>query len=362
MYKKEKEVILLGVLKNRTKEEEERLEDLFHYSLDWAWISGQLLRHRLDGYFSNYICEKQEFYLIKQLNQAFQLLAASYHEINNVNLSFAQELFESLDKSGIITAGLKGLVYNTSLYSLRVRRSNDIDILVSESDLAAFDEVMRSKGFIQSQDGGNTEASKRAKLIQIMNYHDLVPYCKPVDYSFMKLIRVDVNFQFESKEHEITKEVLDYGVKKYSMNGYTIQGLIPLTHLCHLAVHFYREASNSLWIDKLRDVDLYKVVDIENTIRSYSKEQMKQWITVVQHLKLEKQVYFTLFYLNIFYPNEMYEKFMKQIEPKDTSFINMVKIEGKDTLVQRKEIFAERAFNMTYATTEDTNGKMVKVF
>ena len=362
MYSLEKEIILLGVLKKRTEQECDRLQELFHHELNWAWIVGQLIRHRLDGYFVNHIFKDQENYLIKQVDQSFRIISDSYREINKVNLEFAQELFENLCKENIISAGLKGLVYNTSIYNLNVRRSNDVDILVAEKDLKKFDEIMRSNGFIQSQDGGKTEASKKAKLIQIMNYHDLVPYCKRVGYSFMKLLRVDVNFQFASKENEITQEVFKYGLQKYTMNGYTILGLIPATHLCHLAVHFYREASNSLWLDKLRDVDLYKIVDIENTIRSYSQEQISQWVDMVQKLKIKKEGYFMLFYLNIFYPNRLYEKIMKCIEPQDVSFIDMVKIEGKDKYVHRKEMFSQRAFNMIYKSIDDENGNKLKIF
>ena len=73
-----------------------------------------------------------------------------------------------------------------------------------------------------------------------MNYHDLVPYYK-IDGK--NRIKVDVNFQFDSKENEITEEVLNFGVCSYEKHGFAVQGLRWETHLMHLCVHFYREAT-----------------------------------------------------------------------------------------------------------------------
>lgn len=48
---KEIRIILLGCLCSRTVVEEQQLDNLLTEKIDWIWIVGQLLRHRLDGYF-----------------------------------------------------------------------------------------------------------------------------------------------------------------------------------------------------------------------------------------------------------------------------------------------------------------------
>ena len=49
--KKEIEIILLGVLQKKTENEQKKFDDLFFNNLDWAWITGELIRHRLNGIF-----------------------------------------------------------------------------------------------------------------------------------------------------------------------------------------------------------------------------------------------------------------------------------------------------------------------
>lgn len=354
--KKEIDAILLGVLTNRTNDEEERFQELITNKLDWAWLTGQLIRHRVNGNFYCGMNNDQRKYIVGKVKQTFELLSDCYKACNVVNLTFVQELFEVLNENEITVAGLKGVIYNTSIYKLGARRSNDIDILIAEENLAAFDNIMREFGFIQSFDGGYTEASKKDKIIQIMNYHDLVPYFKRIDLPYMNSIKVDINFQFDSKEHEITKEILDEGIQIYEGNGFKVQGLKWNTHLSHLCVHFYREATNSLWTSKARDIDLYKLVDIENSFRQYTYEKMIEWVKTIEMYNLEKQCYYTLYYLNQFYPNKTYNKIMDMIELEDVTFLNEIVISGQNKVVKRKTDFSTQTFDMNYGQNfEESN-------
>lgn len=346
--KKEIEIILLGVLQKKTENEQKKFDDLFFNNLDWAWITGELIRHRLNGIFFQKLSDAQRKYLYGKIRATFSLLCNMYEESSKVNLCFAQQLFEETNKANIKVAGLKGLVYNTSIYNLKTRKSNDIDILITEENLSKFDEIMRSFGFIQSSDDGYTEATRKEKLIQLMNYHDLVPYVKRIELPYQETIEVDVNFHFDSKDHEITKEILDEGLQWYEGNGYRIQGLKWTTHLAFLCTHFYREASNSIWTKDARDVDLYKLVDIENTFRTFTDEQMFEWLDTIRKFDLQRQCYFTLFYLNKFYPNPLYEKLMQEIKPENDDFVNQVLISGSNEIVERKVDFFEQTFDMHF--------------
>lgn len=51
MMKKEIELILLGCIAKRNEKEEERFSNLLECSEDWAFITGELIRHRLNGIF-----------------------------------------------------------------------------------------------------------------------------------------------------------------------------------------------------------------------------------------------------------------------------------------------------------------------
>lgn len=354
------EVILLGCITNRSEKEEERLNDLLRTSEDWAFITGELIRHRINGNFYTSLLPEQRKYIIGKVSQTFEILSRCYEEYNKKNLEFFQKLIEKTDAAGINVAGLKGMVFNVDLYKLGARRSNDIDILVEENDLNTFDDIMREMGFIQSLDHGKTEASKKDKLIQIMNYHDLVPYYKLVNYSFMDYIKVDVNFHFDSKKHDITRDILNEGTKDYVGNGYIVRGLKWKSHLLHLCIHFYREASNSIWTSSARDVDLYKIVDIQNTLRSYRREELLNWCKYVEKYQLNKECYFTFYYLNKFYSNKIYTQIMDQIKPQDVSFLNKVETFGGN-IQERKVDFFEQAFDMRYGRSF-TNRDLTKIF
>lgn len=345
---KEQETILLGVICKRTEKEEERLGELVSGKLDWAYIVGELIRHRIDGNFYCGLKSEHRVYIFPKVKATLRLLSDCYKAINIENLTFLQSLFEELSAEGIRVAGLKGVVFNTGIYELGARKSNDIDLLVAEKDLKKFDSVMRKRGFIQSLDGGKTEASKKEKLVQIMNYHDLVPYFLRIDKPYMDAIKVDINFHFDEKEHDITEEVFEYGLKKYEGNGFVVQGLHKYTHLLQLCVHYFRETTNVLWVNKARDLDLYKIVDIENTIRSFTDGELLEWTKAVKKFKLENKCFLTLYYLNMFYSNERYVNIMKLIEPEDISYLNQITVKGQGEIILREEDFFEHTFNMNF--------------
>lgn len=345
---REQELILLGVICKRTEKEEKRLGELVLGKLDWAYIVGELIRHRIDGNFYHGLKSEQRAYIFPKVKAALRLLSDCYKAINTENLTFLQSLFEELSAEGIRAAGLKGVVFNTDIYGLGTRKSNDIDLLVAEKDLKKFDLVMRRRGFIQSLDGGKTEASKKEKLLQIMNYHDLVPYFLRIDKPYMDAIKVDVNFHFDEKEHDITEEILDYGLENYEGNGFVVRGLHKYTNLMQLCVHYYRETTDFLWVNKSRDLDLYKIVDIENTIRKFTDEELIEWTKAVKHFELEKKCFLTLYYLNLFYNNDRYGNVMKRIKPEDISYLTEIVIKGKDKVILREEDFFERTFDMNF--------------
>lgn len=342
---KEIQIILLGCITNRTMEEEKKLEDLLKENVEWGWIAGTLLRHRLNGNFFVGIGDTNRSSIPYKIKQAFAILSENYKKKNIINLRFTELLFDNLKENGIICAGLKGVVHNTSIYDLRARTSNDIDILLDENFYEKFDSIMKSLGFIQSADGGKTEASRKEKMIQIMNYHDLIPYYKKIDCWYMDQIKVDVNIHFDNRDNDITAAILNDGVKDYISNGYTIQGLKWLMHCLHLCVHYYREGTNSLWYEDERDIELYKLIDVENTFRRVNVLECEEIVRIAEKYKLENALYYTMYYLNQLFSSEKYEYVMELCKPKDVSYINKIKFpDGRHIIIS--DCLIERIFGV----------------
>ena len=334
----EEKVILLGVLSKRSVEEEELLSELLMKNLDWAWITGTLIRHRINGNFLQGLGKKYHKVINPKILSAFTILSRMYKAINIQNLNMCEEIFANAKKCNLRIAGLKGVVFNTSLYSLNTRMSNDIDILVAEKDIKQFDVMMRGLGFIQSLDGGDSEATRKQKLIQIMNYHDLVPYYKRVNAMCMDKIKVDVNFHFDSKEHDITEDIINYGTVEYKGNGFCVEGLDWKTHLLHLCVHYYREATGDIWKKRKRNLDLYKLVDIENTFRQLEDNQLHSWCEVVAQFDLQNVCYYTIYTLNQFFPHKQYVDILLAFE----NVVDCLKSEQKIDIY--KETFGMESF------------------
>ena len=101
----------------------------------------------------------------------------------------------------------------------------------------------------------------------------------------MNKIKVDVNFHFDSKEHDITEEVLKYGIVEYKGNGFGVEGLDWKTHLLHLCVHYYREATGDIWKRNKRNLDLYKLDPDFLTMFSEAGVDSEEIIYAMQHVK-----------------------------------------------------------------------------
>jgi len=175
-------LIIKMSLIEKTEKEIEEINAALDEKLDWIKIAGILLNHRLGGYFLFGLGEQQKRKVPKEIVKALELLSLGQTVRQKELNSEIEKISESLEKTDIRYAGLKGVIFGTEMYQIGMRRSNDIDILVYEEDLDKIDNVLRGLGYIETNNKTTMiEAAKREKVIQRMNYHDLVPYIKKID-------------------------------------------------------------------------------------------------------------------------------------------------------------------------------------
>ena len=344
--KNEYRLILIASLNMKTQYEIEQIYDLLETKLDWCEIAGQLFNHRLAGYFLLGLTKDQQKKIPRELRKAIELLIVAQRQQTIKKYEIIKPILAEFRKEKLRYAGLKGLIFNIDNYQMGIRRSNDIDLLVPELELSKLDEILRKFGYIQSflPEGKLVEASKKQKLIQRMNYHDLVPYVKAIDNGINE---IDINFIFDTKENEITQKIFNMELTEYKNDEYSVIGLPFETNLAFLCIHFFREGTNSLWTDGKRDVVLYKLVDIMNVIRKYKDVfNIEKWATLVKQLEIDHKCYYTFYMLAQFYPeDELLQKLLKLLEPVDKSYLFEVKIEGQNRIVKRTESFYDAAFN-----------------
>lgn len=348
----ENRVILLGVLMKRTKQEEEELTELLIMKQDWAYIVGQLYYHRIAGNFFYGLGDTLKKYMVPEFKQSLELLVKAQEICGKERLAALKGVFEEFDRQKVHYATLKGLTYSLTMYPYGIRKSNDCDILVLENDLKKVDAILLADGYFQSSDGGRTVAGRREKLIQRMNYHDLTPYYKPLESEFQKHLKIDINFHFDEKDNDITGRIFEVGTVLEERDGYIGRRLDYATHLLHLCVHLYREVSNSIWVNKKRDLLLYKTVDIANTIRYIDKSDILRSIELSKKLNIDKQVYFTFYYLHQFYKEEIYKEYMDMFNFSNLDFLKKIHVEGENRDIMRDRDYVEATFDL-YLTNAD---------
>ena len=346
--KKEHRLILDAVLIKKSENEIESINEILEENLDWFEIAGLLVNHRLGGYFYLGLDKKQQKKIPKEFRKVLELLVKAQKEQQIKNNNELLKINELLDDNGVRFAALKGAFFGSEMYTPGLRRSNDLDLLVFEDDLEKLDVCMRKIGYIQSNmsNGEIVEATKREKLIQRMNYHDLVPYVKKVEDG---ILDIDINFLFDGKENPIDSIVYDMGTQIYNGDNYSIRGLNYYTNLAFLCVHFYREASSTIWTEGRRDVTLYKIVDIINYIRFYIELiEKEKLLSVFKELNICEKVFFTFKTIQEFYNEESINEILQDLKQYEVDSESMRKVYDHKSKkeIYRQESFYEKAFNM----------------
>lgn len=346
--KTEKELLLLSIIQDRTSDEQRRLEELLSMKNDWAYISGQIVHHRLLGYVYYGLGDEFRRHIDKELRTMMEMNVRLYKKIYNERYNCIEPILKDFEDSKIRYAGIKGIIYPLINYPIGIRYSGDFDILLCESDYSMCDEILKKHNFIESNDKGYNEASKKEKLIQRMNYHDLVPYFCRKDYLYQDYIKIDINIHFDGKENDVTSSIIEEGTNLYNRDNMVIRGLKIETHFLHMCTHFFREATSTLWTTKRYDVTLYKLVDILNTYRYMKKEEVYRCIELSKKFNCFKQMYYSIYYLNQFFHDVEFEKILDRFAISDTSFLLEIKEDGKNSIIIRNEDLYDKTFNLVY--------------
>lgn len=301
MKRKEYEFLLKAVLIEKKEEELKYINQILQGPIDWIEVIGIAMNHRLCGYLYKGLTKEQNNKMPMELKKNVEMLVYGQSVKQEKMYKYINELNEILLSHNIRYAGLKGIIYGTCLYTKGTRRSNDIDLLVYEEDLSQIDELLRSVGYIQANVKGDklVEATKQEKIIQRMNYHDLIPYMKQTEDG---IIGIDINFLFDGKDNLIDSKVFEIGTYMYTGKEYSFKGLEINTNLAFLVCHFYREATGALWMDNKRNLILYKIVDIANYIRHFEEQMdVEKVVKLFQELNIIEKALYSFLMIQKFY-------------------------------------------------------------
>lgn len=254
-------------------------------------VLGHLFANRMQGVAFGTL---KKYQLLGKVNREFRNSLAYAHEQNaQKNESFYQcvaMLNDILLSHNHPVAMLKG-AYLCSRYPAGYRTSNDVDLLVSASDVTTVGKLLAKAGFQQGNIRNDefVPATRQEIIASKMLRGETVPYIKEVGLPFMKFFEVDINFSldYKSETDNLVEKLLSKACRTQTAAGW-IPTLCDEDFFLHLCAHLYKEATTLPWIKMGRDMTLYKYCDIYMLLTQSSDDQIQQILQRSLNLGLEK--------------------------------------------------------------------------
>ena len=274
-----------------------------------------------------------ESYLPMEMQAELKSIYTKNLQQNEDMVVMLKDLTSFLEDSKFPYTFLKGSYLIPFLYRKGMRSSNDVDILISQSDIDILDEVLISHGFEQKieKNGELVAASRMEKLFVRMNYGELVPYFK--EYNLPEIrngcLDINISLDFQVKNNsESVESILKNTVNYTHADGLTIHTLSSVNFFLHLCAHLYKEAKIYNWVAENRDTLLYKFCDIYLYLKTFGDEQFwKELEEVFLVYGLEKACYYTIYIAQQLFHDlrvSSVDEFLNKNRPTDTSFLNQI--------------------------------------
>ena len=222
---------------------------------------------------------------------------------------------------------LKGAYLITNVYELGDRVSNDVDLLINESNVGACKKVLNNNGFKQGNivNGVFKEASRMDIIMSKMNFGETIPFSKEVNGRY---VTVDINFSVDYKPMEddtIIKNMLSKRIE-LPLADTKLVTLDTVDFIIYLCLHLYKEATTFDWVERRKDLNLYKFNDIYLLFHNMASQELYDGL--VENIKqygVDKECYYAfLRTMNIYEKLEQvegYQAFLDRIKPEDTSYL-----------------------------------------
>ncbi|MBE7056357.1 MAG: hypothetical protein E7388_02815 [Ruminococcaceae bacterium] len=312
----------------------EYLRSLLSESLDMSWVLGQLCWHRVAGV-AYYILNNSG--LLNKTNRDFRFSLQSIYEASIQRNLLSKEILSDISKvlsnANFKYAFLKGSFLSSNVYPEGLRTSNDFDMLISPSSVTACEKLLKANEFIQGyyQPGEAIFPASRHQVVESrLTRGETVPFVKKGLDKF-DVIEIDLNFSLDSKNGnesqvcEMLKHVTPFSPKSDTL----LYTLCPMDFIIHLCMHLYKEASVYFWVEKKRDLSIYKFCDIYALLLKWGEISFFQKLADrIQHFGVEKECCYALSGTLECYPSltsvKGFLEMLKKITPQDTTFMKEI--------------------------------------
>lgn len=270
-------------------------------------------------------------------------------ERNNILLKELDTIIQYMNSKNIPCIPLKGAYLIPNIYrDFGIRTMNDIDFMINHSNVSIVRAAMNELGYIEGEyekDSNKIIAIKREKKIfWNMKMNNLFPFKKISDSDYVKISEFDFCF---SLDFDLNYEIVDNMISRVKpQRANSSKYLCDSDFFIHLCCHLYKEATNAMWVMIEKDLNLIKFCDIrEFVLHNMNSESIDEAIEIAKKYRLEKAVYYTLFYLNQIYSDGYELEAMKNLNISDDSFIYTYGAKDFGENVTWKKSFWQRIFS-----------------
>jgi hypothetical protein len=250
------------------------------------------------------------FYLLSKTDKAHEYKAEM--TMNQICIleryKVCRNIFEAFEANEISYAVIKGAVLSKSTYGdVNLRKSGDIDLLVSRKNIDIVKKIMLDNGFAQGRvtDNGIETLSRRELLFQSAASHQVAPFIKNVSNLLCPYVNVDINMDIFWGESE-RKSDMDF-LLSYTENeeicGVRIRKLTTEMEFISLCMHHYKDM-NSIYLLSQGSLKLFLFCDIYFYLRN-NKLDLNQLQALCEKLAVSEYVYYCIFYANEIFQDDL---------------------------------------------------------
>ncbi|MBJ8030419.1 nucleotidyltransferase family protein [Bacillus cereus group sp. N21] len=356
----EEQLVLLLSKLSLNKTEIENLKKLLYAVLDWNLVLGMLQVHRTSGIAwknirDHAIHERKNFkatYFLKSL----EIMYKGQYQTALENIELNYQMLKEFENRGVEYTLVKGSIIAQWAYEdFGLRMFNDNDLLISLDKLPEVGKILNELGYVQGSwnyDTNSINLAKRNEVLYLkMNSHQTYPYMMATpDCVFLDCHKVDVQFSVDlmsrNRTEDIVKEMLNRRVKVLVNGKFPMWALQEEDMLFFVCMHFYKEAIYRSEVQIMKDLVLYKMVDIYGLfVNKRFCFNIDTFIGRIKKYGFEKEIYFALHYVNEVFPDIIPQKLLEALRPESIDYLSEV-LDSSNAVHKWEDPIVKRFFNM----------------
>lgn len=370
MFEKEKKLIVLASRVFDLDEQKEEIRELVKdKTIRWDMIIKYLCRTKVMGLFwSSMKTLKFDVFIPANIARILEFFYLGNTERNRILLREYESLSRLIFEAGIRTAPLKGISLLNRVYTdIGARQLNDIDLLVSNRDKDALNELLLHKGFVHGHIGydanGNIEIKKFDRMEEIIwktKMNNLPPFYRIIGDKWCDILDIDCSFALDYRLiYQDVTDIIDNRLVKKEI-GYEMQIEDFFIQVC---CHLYKEASNASWVVLGNELNIIKFCDVRELLWQYVNDNI--WRNIVgtsNEYGYSKAIYYCLYYIEIMYGQVINYDFRTELKIEDEKFLyEFGKREYGEAKIWKKE-FIDRLFEGSFDEIDLEKGNFQLIY